>query len=190
MKIISFNVNGLRAAIGKGFCDWLVRTEADYVCLQEIKLDNYAPLQALFESHGYHSYWMPALKKGYSGVAILAKQPCDKVQLGCGCELYDNEGRVIGIDVGNTLLLNVYMPSGTSGPERQAFKTEWLNFFYEYVSKLRQERTSFIICGDYNPSVYLVDLPRRGPRQKPGLAHRLPPGKPTPAGKTEKSGNS
>ncbi len=85
MKIISFNVNGLRAAIQKGFTQWLVDTQADYVCLQEIKLDNYAPLQALFESLGYHSYWMPALKKGYSGVAILAKHPCDKVQLGCGC---------------------------------------------------------------------------------------------------------
>ncbi len=158
MKIISFNVNGLRAAIQKGFCEWLVGTGADYVCLQEIKLDNYAPLQVVFESLGYHSYWMPALKKGYSGVAILAKQPCNKVQFGCGCELYDNEGRIIGIDTGNTLLLNVYMPSGTSGPQRQAFKMEWLEFFHGYVDKLRQERTSFIICGDYNIAHQEIDI--------------------------------
>ncbi len=133
--------------------EWLTATDADFVCLQEIKLDNFAPFQVLFESAGYHSYWMPAVKKGYSGVAILARKAVSQVsqvQMGCGCELYDSEGRVIGVHTGDILLLNVYMLSGTTGPERQAFKMQWLGFFYEYVRNLRNEHQNFVICGDYN----------------------------------------
>jgi exodeoxyribonuclease-3 len=158
MKIISFNVNGLRAALQKGFVEWLIATDADFVCLQEIKLDNFAPLQVLFENAGYQSYWMPAVKKGYSGVAILARKAVSQVQMGCGCEMYDNEGRVIGVRAGDVLLLNVYMPSGTTGPERQAFKMKWLEFFYEYVRNLRKEHQKFVICGDYNIAHQEIDI--------------------------------
>lgn len=158
MKIISYNVNGIRAAIGKGFLDWLDTSNADVVCLQEIKaMHEQIPLLD-FEALGYHNFWYPAQKKGYSGVAILSKQKPDKVVYGMGIEEYDREGRFLRADFGELSVASIYHPSGSSGDERQAFKMQWLDDFQQYVAKLRQERPKLVLSGDYNICHEAIDI--------------------------------
>lgn len=158
MKIISYNVNGIRAAIGKGFLDWLDASNADVVCLQEIKaMHDQIPLLD-FEALGYHNFWYPAQKKGYSGVAILSKQKPDNVVYGMGIEDYDREGRFLRADFGELSVASIYHPSGSSGDERQAFKMQWLDDFQQYVTKLRQERPKLVLSGDYNICHKAIDI--------------------------------
>ena len=127
MTITSYNINGLRSAISKGFMDWLSKEQFDIVCLQEIKaLPQDIPLLEL-EAMGYNHYWHTAEKKGYSGLLTLCKQKPDNVVAGCGMEKYDREGRILRTDFGDWTLLNCYFPSGTTGEERQAFKMEFLD---------------------------------------------------------------
>lgn len=128
MKIITYNVNGLRAAVTKGFPEWLAQEQPDVLCLQETKLQpEQYPAEAL-DALGYKHYLYSAQKKGYSGVAILSKQEPDHVEYGMGIEEYDNEGRFIRADFGDVSVVSVYHPSGTSGDERQAFKRSgWRN---------------------------------------------------------------
>ncbi|MCC6252247.1 MAG: exodeoxyribonuclease III [Bacteroidia bacterium] len=157
-KIITYNVNGIRAALGKNWIDWLKNSEADIVCLQEIKA---APEQfdtSVFNDLGFHHFWYPAQKKGYSGVAILSKQKPNNVVYGMGIEKYDNEGRFLRCDFGDVSVVSVYMPSGSSGEERQAFKMQWLNDFTHYVNDLRNKRNKLIICGDYNICNKPIDI--------------------------------
>lgn len=158
MKIITYNVNGLRAALTKGFIEWLQQEQPDVVCLQETKLqqDQY-PLELIKEA-GYHSYIYCAQKKGYSGVAILTKNEPDYVQYGMGIEKYDSEGRFIRADFGELSIVSVYHPSGTSGEERQAFKMEWLEDFQRYVTDLQKTRPNIILCGDYNICHEPIDI--------------------------------
>jgi len=158
MKIISYNVNGIRAAIGKGLLDWLHASAPDIVCFQEIKAqaDQIPVLE--FEMMGYKHYWFPAMKKGYSGVGILSKLKPDKVVYGMGIESYDYEGRVIRADYGDVSVLSVYHPSGTTGDERQGFKMKWLDDFLKYISDLRQTRPNLVISGDYNICHRPVDI--------------------------------
>ena len=158
MKIITYNVNGLRAAVGKGLPEWLEQEQADVVCIQETKLqpDQY-PEEAL-SALGYKHYLYSAQKKGYSGVAILTKQEPDHVEYGMGMEEYDNEGRFIRADFGDISVVSVYHPSGTSGDERQAFKMVWLEKFQEYVTGLRKSRPKLILCGDYNIRHEPIDI--------------------------------
>src|ERR1700741_4869599 len=149
-KIIKYNVNGIRAAVSKGFLDWLKSADPDIVCLQEIKANpEQIPLMD-FEMLGYNHYWYPAQKKGYSGVAILSKQKPDTIVYGCGIKAYDDEGRVIRADYGDVSVLSVYHPSGSSGDERQSFKMKWLTDFHGYVNELKKTRDKLVICGDYN----------------------------------------
>ena len=150
MKIITYNVNGLRAAVGKGLPEWLAQEQPDVLCLQETKLqpDQY-PAEA-FEALGYKAWLFSAQKKGYSGVAILSRREPDHVEYGMGIEKYDNEGRFIRADFGDLSVISVYHPSGTSGDERQAFKMEWLEDFQNYVVELQKSRPKLILCGDYN----------------------------------------
>jgi len=158
MKIISYNVNGIRAAINKGFLEWLDASNADIVCLQEIKaMHDQIPLLD-FEALGYHHYWYPAQKKGYSGVAILSKQEPDKVVYGIGIEEYDREGRFLRADFGDLSVASIYHPSGSSGDERLAFKMRWLADFEQYVEKLRQERPKLVLSGDYNICHEAIDI--------------------------------
>lgn len=158
MKIISYNVNGIRAAINKGFLEWLEASNADVVCLQEIKaMHDQIPLMD-FEALGYHHYWYPAQKKGYSGVAILSKQKPDQVVYGMGIEEYDREGRFIRADFGDLSVASIYHPSGSSGDERLAFKMQWLADFEQYVEKLRQERPKLVLSGDYNICHEAIDI--------------------------------
>lgn len=138
MKIITYNVNGIRAAIGRGLLDWLQVTDPDIVCLQEIKATPDQIPVAEFVALGYHTYWFPAEKKGYSGVAILSKIEPDKVVYGMGIEKYDFEGRFLRADYGDKSVISVYHPSGTTGDMRQAFKMQWLADFQNYILELKK----------------------------------------------------
>jgi len=122
MRIISYNVNGIRAAIKKGLLDWLQTNPADIICLQETKARQEDVDCKPFHALGYQDYWFSAQKKGYSGVAVFTKIKPDHVELGNGNGQSDEEGRVIQLDFGNVRLINAYFPSGTSGDERQEFK--------------------------------------------------------------------
>lgn len=157
-KIITYNVNGIRAAINKGFVDWVKNTKPDILCLQEIKANPEQFDVSVFEKLGFKHYWYPAEKKGYSGVAILSKDEPDTVKYGCGIDKYDNEGRIIQADFGDTSIISVYMPSGSSGDERQDFKMQWLEDFDNYISKLKKSRKKLIISGDYNICHKAIDI--------------------------------
>lgn len=158
MKIISYNVNGLRAAINKGFIDWLATHPADVVCLQETKAHKENVNFAAIESLGYQTYWYSAQKKGYSGVAIFTKIAPTAVKTGSGHAMSDAEGRVIQADFGDITLVNAYFPSGTSGPERQQYKYQWLDEFFDYLQDLRKTRPQLIITGDYNIAHAEIDI--------------------------------
>lgn len=149
-RIISYNVNGIRAALKKGLLDWIAASAPDVLCLQEVKAFPDQFDTSLFEKAGYHTYWHPAQKKGYSGVAILTKEKPDRVVEGCGIDHIDAEGRILRADFGNTSLITVYIPSGSSGELRQNYKMQWLREFRDYLHQLSDERKDLIICGDYN----------------------------------------
>ena len=158
MKIITYNVNGLRAAVNKGLPEWLAEENPDVLCLQETKLQPEQYPAEAFEALGYKAYLYSAQKKGYSGVAILTKVEPDHIEYGMGIEEYDNEGRFIRADFGDLSVVSVYHPSGTSGDERQAFKMVWLEAFQKYVTELRKSRPNLILCGDYNICHEPIDI--------------------------------
>jgi exodeoxyribonuclease-3 len=159
MKIISYNINGIRSGISKGFLDWLQIVDCDIICLQEIKATEDQIDVAAFSSLGYsYSYWFPAQKKGYSGVAILSKKQPSHVQLGFGNFSHDDEGRIIRLDIDDVTIVNVYIPSGSSGQERQCFKMEWLEDFYTHINQLKNECAHLIVCGDYNICHQSIDI--------------------------------
>lgn len=158
MRIISYNVNGIRSAINKGFTEWLATDPADIICLQEIKAQKENVDLAKIEALGYHTYWCPAQKKGYSGVAIFTKIIPSHVEYGCAIEQSDFEGRVIRADFGDISVFSAYFPSGTSGDERQAYKYQWLKEFHVYLETLRKEKQRLVICGDYNIAHKDIDI--------------------------------
>lgn len=158
LKIISYNVNGIRAAMKKGFVDWAREGDYDIICIQETKAQPDQVDVAPFEELGYHQYWHSAEKKGYSGVLTLSKLPADQVVEGCSIDLYDCEGRIIRTDFGDWTLLNCYFPSGTSGDVRQDFKMKFLDDFYQWIEELRKERPKLIILGDYNIAHTEIDI--------------------------------
>src|ERR1700760_3395127 len=136
LRIVSYNVNGIRAAIGKGLIEWLKTDPADVVCIQEIKAQRENVNHQLFTELGYHDYWFPAKKKGYSGVAVFTKIKPDHVEYGTGHAVSDDEGRVIQLDFGDIRVINAYFPSGTSGDERQTYKYLWLEEMHAYLEEL------------------------------------------------------
>lgn len=158
MRIITYNVNGIRAAIKKGLLDWLSSDPADIVCLQETKARPEDVNLDTLHATGYDSFWFSAQKKGYSGVAILTKLKPDKVFYGNGFEQSDAEGRVIRADFGDTTLINAYFPSGTSGADRQEYKYIWLEEFHQYLRTLRKTRKKLVVCGDYNIAHREIDI--------------------------------
>jgi exodeoxyribonuclease-3 len=157
-KIVTYNVNGIRAAISKGLLDWIVQTSPDIVCFQETKAQpDQIPVME-FEALGYNNYWFSAKKKGYSGVGIITKTEPDKVVFGMGIPLYDDEGRFLRADYGDVSVVSVYHPSGSSGEERQEFKMTWLEDFTAYVDQLKKERPKLILSGDYNICHKPIDI--------------------------------
>ena len=158
MKIISYNVNGIRAAISKDLLGWLTTENPDIFCIQETKARPEQIDRNSIHELGYQDYWVSAVKKGYSGVAIFSKLEPNHVEYGCGIEKYDEEGRVIRLDFEDFSVMNVYMPSGTSGEIRQAFKMTWLNNFFDYINQLKQTIPNLIICGDFNIAHKEIDI--------------------------------
>jgi exodeoxyribonuclease III len=158
MKIITYNVNGIRAAIQKGLLGWMNDAGPDILLLQETKAQPEQIPLLDFEMIGYRSFWHSAQKKGYSGVAILTKMEPDKVIYGTGMKVYDDEGRFLRADYGDLTVISVYHPSGTSGDHRQDFKMKWLNDFHFYVNELKKERPHLVISGDYNICHQPIDI--------------------------------
>ncbi|HEX8563807.1 MAG TPA: exodeoxyribonuclease III [Flavobacterium sp.] len=158
MKIISYNVNGIRAAINKGFINWLKIADPDVICLQEIKaVKEQVPVEE-FESAGYpHHYWFSAEKKGYSGVAILSKTKPDNVVYGTGIEHMDFEGRNIRADFGDISIMSFYMPSGTNSL-RIPHKFMYMDDFSHYIQNLTKEIPNLVVCGDYNICHTAIDI--------------------------------
>ena len=158
MRIISYNVNGIRSAIKKGFIDWLATDPADVICLQEIKASQGDVDIKQLEDLGFHHHWFSAQKKGYSGVAVFTKIKPDAVSLGHENELSDFEGRVIQLQYGDVRLINAYFPSGTSGPHRQDYKYIWLKEMQDYLDILKKNNPKIILCGDYNIAHTEIDI--------------------------------
>ncbi|WP_160714625.1 exodeoxyribonuclease III [Chitinophaga solisilvae] len=158
MRIVSYNVNGLRSAMTKGFTEWLQTDPADVICLQEIKAHQENVDFQQFDKLGYEHYWYPAQKKGYSGVAVLTRIKPDFVQYGSGHEQSDTEGRFIRLDFGDLTLINTYFPSGTSGDLRQTYKYQWLDEFFAYLEELKKTRPNLVVCGDYNICHKPIDI--------------------------------
>jgi len=158
MKIVSYNVNGLRSAISKGFITWLRSVNPDVICLQEIKAKPEQIEVALLEAEGYRHFWFPAQKKGYSGVAIFSKIEPKSVVHGAGHPPNDLEGRIIRVDFPGCSVMSIYVPSGSSGEERQAFKMEWLSWFRNYMDGLRKEKTKLVLAGDFNVCHKPIDI--------------------------------
>jgi exodeoxyribonuclease-3 len=170
--IYSYNVNGLRAAMNKGFDAWLKEAQPDVLCLQEIKVQVEQVDTSVFDRLGYRQYWYPAQKPGYSGVALFCKDRPDKVVYGMGIDKYDDEGRLIRVDLGDITVLSVYFPSGTTGEARQTFKMVFLDDFLQWVENLRKERPNLIISGDYNIAHQDMDI--NFPRKHDKMSGFLP----------------
>ena len=158
MKIITYNLNGIRAAMSKGLIDWISQVSPDVLCVQEIKANPDQVGVFEFEELGYHHYWYPAQKKGYSGVAIFTKQKPKHIEYGCGIKEYDDGGRILRIDFEEFSVMSVYHPSGSSGDLRQAFKMEWLGAFLNYINQLKATYPNLVICGDFNICHKAIDI--------------------------------
>lgn len=171
MRVISYNVNGIRAAVKKGLMEWLEAANPDVLCLQETKAQPDQVDHELIKGSGYHGYYHSAQKKGYSGVAILTKQQPDHVEIGCGIDYIDFEGRIIRADYGDLSIMSVYIPSGTN-MERQGLKMQFLEDFQNYINELRKERPKLIVCGDYNICHEAIDI--HNPKQNANSSGFLP----------------
>ena len=158
MKIISYNVNGIRAAMKKGFIDWLIFEQPDVICVQEIKaLQDQIDIEAL-EKIGYkYNYWFSAEKKGYSGVGIISKQEPNNVIYGTGISEMDFEGRNLRVDFGQFSVMSLYLPSGTN-LDRLEFKLSYMDKFYDYVSDLKKTNPNLVIAGDFNICHKAIDI--------------------------------
>ncbi len=160
---MSFNVNGVRAAYRKGFVALVTASAPDLICLQEVKAHE-VDIPALLPD--YHSVWHCAERKGYSGVGVLSLRPADRIVCGLGFERYDSEGRVLRADFSRLSVLNVYVPSGSSRDERQAFKLRFLADFYRHVESLLAAGRELLVCGDLNVAHRRVDLTNWRANQK------------------------
>ena len=158
MRIMTFNCNGIRAAARKGFFDWLPSANADVICLQETKAQEHQLGDPVFRPEGYQTYYFDAVKKGYSGTALLLRQEPEKVSRGLGFDIADTEGRYLQADYDGFSVASLYLPSGSAGDERQARKMRFMDFYIEHMRKLRRKRREFIICGDWNICHKEIDI--------------------------------
>jgi exodeoxyribonuclease-3 len=158
MKILTYNVNGIRSATRKGLTEFLAHNQADVVCFQETKAQptdlDFGP----FADLGYEPYWFSAEKKGYSGVAVFTKRKPIHVIYGCGHPIFDFEGRHLLLDFGDIAIQSLYAPSGTTGELRQNVKYEWMDFFFEYQKALQTKYPKIVFCGDYNICNHPIDI--------------------------------
>ncbi|NIP72665.1 MAG: exodeoxyribonuclease III [Gammaproteobacteria bacterium] len=158
MRVISANVNGIRAAARKGFFDWMKRQRADVVCLQETKAQEHQLDPRVYRPRNHHVYFHDAERKGYSGVAVYCRHEPDRVIEGIGWPEFDREGRYLQVDLGRLSVISLYLPSGTSGALRQAVKFDFMERFMEYLRGLRRRRRDYVICGDWNIAHRPIDL--------------------------------
>jgi len=172
IKIISWNVNGLRAAYKKGLTDWLTSASPDILCLQETKATLDQLPEELIEPSGYHSYWHASQQKGRSGVAVYTRMKPSLVDLKLGKEEFDEEGRLVRLDFKDFVLFNVYFPNGKASPERLKFKLEFYDFFLEYIEQLRKKFSNLIFLGDLNTAHQEIDIAR--PRENEKRSGFLP----------------
>ena len=166
MRIITFNLNGIRSAAKKGFFNWLEKQNADVVCLQETKAQLEKLEGEIFRPDNYYHYFSDAQKPGYSGVGIYCRQKPDNVSYHWGWAVSDQEGRYVQVDFGPLTIISLYMPSGTSGEERQAIKWQFMRHFLEYLKKIRESNRHYIICGDWNIAHKTIDLKNWKANQK------------------------
>lgn len=157
LNIVSYNVNGIRAALRKNFLGWLETFNPDIVCLQEIKANQDQFDSSIFNKLGYYNYWFSAEKKGYSGVAILSKIKPNKIEYGTGIDYMDFEGRNIRLDFDNFSIMSLYLPSGTN-VDRLDFKFKFMDDFANYVNELKSFIPKLIIGGDYNICHKEIDI--------------------------------
>ena len=170
MKIISLNLNGIRSAKNKGVYAWLKKQDADLVCMQEIKSQAADMHDDMLALEGYYSYFHYADKKGYSGVGIYSKQKADAVIEGLGIADIDSEGRYLEVRLGNLSVVSLYLPSGSSGEERQAFKFSMMARFMPQLKALKASGREVIICGDWNIAHQEADLKNwKGNRKNSGF---------------------
>jgi len=166
MKIMSLNANGIRSAANKGFFEWMLKRRPDVVCLQETKAQEHQLAPEVQKLRGYYSYFHDAEKKGYSGVAIYCRREPDRVRMGLGWPDMDAEGRFLQVDFGSLSVISLYLPSGSSSPERQAVKFDFMARFMPVLKKLRRSRRNYIICGDWNIAHKAIDLKNWRSNQK------------------------
>jgi exodeoxyribonuclease-3 len=158
MKIISYNVNGIRAAIAKGFLEWLQQANPDVICLQEIKAnEDQIPTEEITNAGYPFQYYFSAQKKGYSGVAILCKTKPNHIEFGAGIEHMDFEGRTLRVDFDTVSVISLYLPSGTN-IERLDHKFMFMDDFQNYINELKKEKPNLMICGDYNICHEAIDI--------------------------------
>ncbi len=160
MKLISFNVNGIRAIEKKGFFQWMEQESPDVLCLQETKAHPDQLIEKILQPEGYKSFWSSAEKKGYSGVAIYTKKQPKSVEEGIGVKEFDSEGRTLIADYGDFILFNIYYPNGGQGNKRVPFKMGFYDAFLKKAESLRKKGKSLIICGDVNTAHTEIDLAR------------------------------
>lgn len=166
MKIITANVNGIRAAAKKGFFTWMQQQDADVVCLQETKAQYHQLEDPIFHPPGYQCFFFDAEKKGYSGVAIYCKREPDAIHRGLGWDHADREGRYIEVEFGKLSVASLYLPSGTSSEERQAGKIDFLERYIDCLKRQRRRRREYVICGDWNIAHKNIDLKNWRANQK------------------------
>ena len=170
MRIITVNVNGIRAAARKGFFSWMTRQRADVICIQETKAQVAQLEDPVFWPRGYHAFFHDAEKKGYSGVAIYCRHKPDKVIAGLGWPDVDAEGRYLEVQFGQLRVISLYMHSGSSSEERQQLKFGMMARFMPYLKKIRRKRREYIICGDWNIAHKAIDLKNwRGNQKNSGF---------------------
>lgn len=170
MRIISVNLNGVRSASTKGFFKWMPRQDADIICVQELKAQEADMSSEMLQPDGYHGYFHYAEKKGYSGVGIYSRKKPDQVIIGVGIADIDAEGRYIQADFGNLSVISLYLPSGSSGEERQAVKFSFLDRFMPLLQALIASGREIIVCGDWNIAHKEIDLKNwRGNKNNSGF---------------------
>jgi exodeoxyribonuclease-3 len=172
IRILSWNVNGIRAAYKKGFLDWINKEKPDILCIQETKAQQEQLPDELINIEGYHSYFSSALRKGYSGVAIYTKPEPKSIKKGFGIEKFDSEGRILIAEYPEFILFNIYYPNGKASPERLHYKMEFYDAFLKYVDKLKKKGKNIIICGDVNTAHKEIDIAR--PKENEKISGFLP----------------